>query len=152
MLRAVMITIRRVLEILTYLQARLRADIGGEPAVALSEFYAGSYMPNVCVLHAMPPFPARAVHTGRPERSQRVAAGRSHSSPGRPRSENARGEDLYLAGFEVDRILRTYGGHAFLILNGTGITPLVGVEGFIPLYADVHCRSRDCPGFRPEYP
>ena len=36
-------SIRRVLEILTYLQARLRADIGGEPAAALSEFYAAVY-------------------------------------------------------------------------------------------------------------
>ncbi|HWF67651.1 MAG TPA: flagellar export chaperone FliS [Acidobacteriaceae bacterium] len=36
-------SIRRVLEILTYLQARLRADIGGEPAAALAEFYAAMY-------------------------------------------------------------------------------------------------------------
>lgn len=35
--------IRYVLEILTYLQARLRTDIGGEPAAALSEFYAAMY-------------------------------------------------------------------------------------------------------------
>jgi flagellar secretion chaperone FliS len=35
--------IRRVLDILTYLQARLRADIGGKPAAALSEFYAAIY-------------------------------------------------------------------------------------------------------------
>ncbi|MFZ0516677.1 MAG: flagellar export chaperone FliS, partial [Acidobacteriaceae bacterium] len=35
--------IRRVLDILTYLQARLRTDIGGQPAVALSEFYAAIY-------------------------------------------------------------------------------------------------------------
>ncbi|MGC1781852.1 MAG: flagellar export chaperone FliS [Acidobacteriaceae bacterium] len=36
-------SIRRVLEILTYLQARLRTDIGGEPAAALAEFYAVIY-------------------------------------------------------------------------------------------------------------
>jgi flagellar protein FliS len=36
-------SIRRVLDILTYLQARLRADIGGKPAEALSEFYAAIY-------------------------------------------------------------------------------------------------------------
>ena len=36
-------SIRRVLDILTYLQARLRADIGGAPAQALSEFYAAIY-------------------------------------------------------------------------------------------------------------
>lgn len=35
--------IRRVLDILTYLQARLRTDIGGQPAAALSEFYAAIY-------------------------------------------------------------------------------------------------------------
>ena len=36
-----------MLEILTYLQARLRADIGGEPAAALSEFYAAIYAQSV---------------------------------------------------------------------------------------------------------
>jgi len=36
-------SIRYVLEILTYLQARLRPDIGGQPAVALAEFYAAMY-------------------------------------------------------------------------------------------------------------
>ena len=36
-------SIRRVLEILTYLQARLRADVGGKSAEALSEFYAAMY-------------------------------------------------------------------------------------------------------------
>jgi flagellar protein FliS len=36
-------SIRRVLEILTYLQARLRVDVGGQPAAALSEFYAAIY-------------------------------------------------------------------------------------------------------------
>lgn len=36
-------SIRYVLDILTYLQARLRPDIGGEPAVALTEFYAAMY-------------------------------------------------------------------------------------------------------------
>jgi flagellar secretion chaperone FliS len=35
--------IRRVLDILTYLQARLRTDVGGQPAAALSEFYAAMY-------------------------------------------------------------------------------------------------------------
>jgi flagellar secretion chaperone FliS len=35
--------IRRVLDILTYLQARLRMDVGGQPAAALSEFYAAIY-------------------------------------------------------------------------------------------------------------
>lgn len=35
--------IRRVLDILTYLQARLRTDIGGESATVLAEFYAAMY-------------------------------------------------------------------------------------------------------------
>lgn len=35
--------IRRVLDILTYLQARLRADVGGQPAASLAEFYAAIY-------------------------------------------------------------------------------------------------------------
>lgn len=36
-------SIGRVLDILTYLQARLRPDVGGESATALSEFYAAMY-------------------------------------------------------------------------------------------------------------
>ncbi len=36
-------SIRYVLDILTYLQARLRPDIGGEPAAVLAEFYAAMY-------------------------------------------------------------------------------------------------------------
>ena len=36
-------SIGRVLDILTYLQARLRPDVGGESAVVLSEFYAAMY-------------------------------------------------------------------------------------------------------------
>jgi len=36
-------SVRRVLEILTYLQARLRVDIGGQPATTLAEFYAAMY-------------------------------------------------------------------------------------------------------------
>ena len=41
-------SIRRVLEIITYLQSRLQADAGGQSAVALSEFYAAMY--SQCVL------------------------------------------------------------------------------------------------------
>ena len=39
---------KRVLDILTYLQGRLQADTGGEAAAALSEFYAAMY--SQCVL------------------------------------------------------------------------------------------------------
>lgn len=40
--------IKRVLDILTYLQGRLRTDVGGQSAVRLSEFYAAMY--SQCVL------------------------------------------------------------------------------------------------------
>jgi flagellar protein FliS len=36
-------SIGRVLEILSYLQARLRPEVGGRPAEALGEFYAAMY-------------------------------------------------------------------------------------------------------------
>lgn len=36
-------SIGRALDILTYLQARLRPEVGGRPAEALSEFYAAMY-------------------------------------------------------------------------------------------------------------
>lgn len=39
---------KRVLDILTYLQGRLRTDEGGEPANALTEFYAVMY--SQCVI------------------------------------------------------------------------------------------------------
>jgi len=35
--------IKRVVDILMYLQARLRPDVGGRPAAALSEFYAAMF-------------------------------------------------------------------------------------------------------------
>ena len=35
--------VRRALDIIIHLQARLRMDIGGQPAVALSEFYAAIF-------------------------------------------------------------------------------------------------------------
>ena len=37
------IAVKRALDILVHLQARLRMDIGGEPASALSEFYASVF-------------------------------------------------------------------------------------------------------------
>ncbi len=40
--------IRRALDILTYLQGRLKADVGGESAIVLSEFYATMY--SQCVI------------------------------------------------------------------------------------------------------
>jgi flagellar protein FliS len=37
------VAVKRVVDILMYLQARLRTDIGGKPAAALSEFYAAMF-------------------------------------------------------------------------------------------------------------
>jgi flagellar secretion chaperone FliS len=37
------IAVKRVVDILMYLQARLRTDIGGKPAAALSDFYAAMF-------------------------------------------------------------------------------------------------------------
>ncbi len=37
------IAVKRVVDILMYLQARLRMDIGGRPAAALSDFYAAMF-------------------------------------------------------------------------------------------------------------
>jgi flagellar protein FliS len=37
------IAVKRVIDILMYLQARLRTDIGGKPAAALSDFYAAMF-------------------------------------------------------------------------------------------------------------
>ena len=37
------IAVKKVVDILTYLQARLRPDVGGKPAVALGEFYAAMF-------------------------------------------------------------------------------------------------------------
>lgn len=37
------IAVKRVIDILMYLQARLRMDIGGRPAAALSDFYAAMF-------------------------------------------------------------------------------------------------------------
>ena len=37
------LAVRKVVDILMYLQARLRPDVGGSPAVALAEFYAAMF-------------------------------------------------------------------------------------------------------------
>jgi flagellar protein FliS len=37
------IAVKRVVDILMYLQARLRPDVGGKPAAALSDFYAAMF-------------------------------------------------------------------------------------------------------------
>src|ERR1700678_4139159 len=37
------IAVKRVVDILMYLQARLRTDIGGKPAASLSDFYAAMF-------------------------------------------------------------------------------------------------------------
>src|ERR1035437_1193101 len=35
--------VKRAIDIIMYLQARLRTDIGGKPAIALSDFYAAMF-------------------------------------------------------------------------------------------------------------
>jgi len=37
------VAVRKVIDILMYLQARLRPDVGGAPAVALADFYAAMF-------------------------------------------------------------------------------------------------------------
>ncbi len=37
------VAVKRVLDILMYLQARLRPDVGGKPAAALADFYAAMF-------------------------------------------------------------------------------------------------------------
>jgi len=41
--RGRMIAVKKAVDILMYLQARLRPDVGGKPAVALGEFYAAMF-------------------------------------------------------------------------------------------------------------
>ena len=43
---------KKVLDILMYLQARLRPDVGGSPAVALSDFYAAMFTMTLEASHA----------------------------------------------------------------------------------------------------
>ncbi len=44
--------VKRSLDILMYLEARLRPDIGGSPAVALSDFYAAMFTMTLEASHA----------------------------------------------------------------------------------------------------
>ena len=44
--------VKRALDIVMYLEARLRPDIGGTPAVALSDFYAAMFMMTLEASHA----------------------------------------------------------------------------------------------------
>jgi flagellar protein FliS len=37
------IAVKRAMDIILYLQSRLRSDVGGKPAQALSEFYASVF-------------------------------------------------------------------------------------------------------------
>ncbi len=45
-------TVKRGLDIVMYLQARLRMDIGGKPAMALSDFYAAMFAMMLEASHA----------------------------------------------------------------------------------------------------
>ncbi|SDF34881.1 flagellar export chaperone FliS [Terriglobus roseus] len=55
--------VKRALDILMYLEARLRPDIGGEPAKALSDFYAAMFTMTL-----------EASHSGSSEEMQKVIA------------------------------------------------------------------------------
>lgn len=44
--------VKRVIDILMYLQARLRPDVGGSPAAALSDFYAAMFRMTLEASHA----------------------------------------------------------------------------------------------------
>jgi flagellar secretion chaperone FliS len=44
--------VKRVIDILMYLQARLRPDVGGNPAVALADFYAAMFTMTLEASHA----------------------------------------------------------------------------------------------------
>ncbi len=44
--------VKRALDILMYLQARLRPDLGGKPAAALSDFYAAMFTMTLEASHA----------------------------------------------------------------------------------------------------
>src|ERR1700748_3745844 len=55
--------VKRSLDILMYLEARLRPDIGGEPAKALSDFYAAMFTMTL-----------EASHSGSSEEMQKVIA------------------------------------------------------------------------------
>jgi len=55
--------VKRALDILMYLEARLRPDIGGEPAKALSDFYAAMFTMTL-----------EASHSGSAEEMQKVIA------------------------------------------------------------------------------
>ncbi len=46
------LAIKRVVDILMYLQARLRPDVGGEPAAALTDFYAAMFTLTLEASHA----------------------------------------------------------------------------------------------------
>jgi flagellar secretion chaperone FliS len=45
-------SVKRALDILMYLEARLRPDVGGAPAVALSDFYAAMFTMTLEASHA----------------------------------------------------------------------------------------------------
>ncbi len=61
--RARRTAVKKVIDILMYLQSRLRPDVGGDPAAALSDFYAAMFTQTL-----------EASHYASPERFQEVIA------------------------------------------------------------------------------
>lgn len=85
--------VKRALDIIIHLQARLRMDIGGRPAQALSEFYAaifaagvaGGFEGEVRARHSQRPQCARGLAAGG-HRSRRLLGFADARDPGRPSS------------------------------------------------------------------
>ncbi len=67
--------VKRALDIIIHLQARLRMDVGGRPAQALSEFYAIDLRADSAGLAVGLAAEVRARHRLREECARRVAAG-----------------------------------------------------------------------------
>jgi|GEM_PF-410005 len=47
------IAVKRVVDIITYLQARLRTDVGGKPATALADFYTAMFTMTLEASHVV---------------------------------------------------------------------------------------------------
>ena len=69
------VAVKRALDIIIHLQARLRMDVGGRPAQALSEFYAIDLRADSAGLAVGLAAEVRARHRLREKRARRVAAG-----------------------------------------------------------------------------
>ena len=67
--------VKRALDIIIHLQARLRMDVGGQPAKSLSEFYAADLRANFAGVAVGLQGQVRARHRLRTKRARCLAAG-----------------------------------------------------------------------------